>query len=107
MIPTGLTAGRWRAAFVVTMPAASGSHRFAARDVGSIEAMSDQRTTPNERTKQAERAERNAEHGADRAPTPDEEKVARSQDDLDPEVAEDYREMTRRGADSKGEGRIP
>lgn len=42
---------------------------------------------------------------ADRMPTEDEERVA-DQQELDPEVAESYREAAERGASLEGEGRI-
>jgi hypothetical protein len=65
-----------------------------------------ERTRPDEQTRQAERAEAGTEAGADRMPTPDEERVADSLES-DPEVAEHYEEMAERGANQKGEGRIP
>jgi hypothetical protein len=39
-------------------------------------------------------------------PTPEEEQTADSLE-LDPEVAKNYEEMAERGANQKGEGRIP
>jgi hypothetical protein len=64
------------------------------------------RTRPNDQTRDAERAEAEVHSGADRMPTPDEEKVADSLD-VDPEVAENYEEMAERGANQQGEGRVP
>jgi hypothetical protein len=64
------------------------------------------RTRPNDQTRDAERAEAEVHSGADRMPTPDEEKVADSLD-VDPEVAENYEEMAERGANQQGEGRLP
>jgi hypothetical protein len=66
----------------------------------------DDRTKPSPETRAAEREEAGAEHDADRAPTSDEEAVA-DELDVDPEVAANYEEMAERGADQKGEGRIP
>ncbi len=43
--------------------------------------------------------------GADRMPTPEEERVAESTE-IDESVAENEREMAKRGANQKGEGRI-
>jgi hypothetical protein len=64
------------------------------------------RTRPNDQTRAAERAEAEVHAEADRMPTPEEEKVADSLE-VDPEVAENYEEMAERGANQKGEGRIP
>lgn len=58
-------------------------------------------------TEAAEEADAGAAHHADRMPTPDEERVAEDvADDVDPSVAEHYREMTELGARARGEGRI-
>ena len=43
--------------------------------------------------------------GADRMPTPEEERVA-ERTEIDESVAEHEREMAKRGANQKGEGRI-
>jgi hypothetical protein len=45
------------------------------------------------------------EHEAGRGPTPDEEAAAERADAHPDEVAESYREMTRKGAEQEGEGR--
>jgi len=68
--------------------------------------VTDDRTRPNEQTREAERAEAETHSGADRMPTPEEEQVA---DALkpDPEVSKHEKEMTERGAKQKGEGRLP
>ena len=63
-------------------------------------------TRPSSETRDAERAEAEAPHDADRAPTPEEEAVA-EQSVLDPDVAEHERDMAERGANQEGEGRIP
>jgi hypothetical protein len=64
------------------------------------------RTKPDENTRAAERADAETGAGPDRMPTPEEEKVADSLE-LDPEVAKNYEEQAERGANQKGEGRIP
>ena len=68
--------------------------------------MSESPTRPTQKTRDAERREANAEHAADRAPTPEEDERA---DTLEPdaEVAEHEREMAERGAHQEGEGRLP
>jgi len=63
-------------------------------------------TRPSRETRDAERAEADAAHDADRAPTPEEESVA-EQTELDPDVAAHEREMAERGSQQEGEGRIP
>ena len=68
--------------------------------------MSKSPTRLTQKTRDAERNEANAEHAADRAPTPEEDERA---DKLEPdaEVAEHEREMAARGAHQRGEGRLP
>jgi hypothetical protein len=66
----------------------------------------DDRTKPSQETRAAEREEAGAPHDADRAPTADEAAAAEDLE-VDPEVAKRYEEMAERGADQKGEGRIP
>lgn len=68
-------------------------------------------TKPNATTEEEDRAEADASHSADRAPTEDEERAAdeareRYGDDAE-SVAEHERSMSERGANDKGEGRIP
>jgi hypothetical protein len=67
--------------------------------------MSEQ-TRPNDETRAAERDDAQVRAGADRQPTPEEEQRAESSK-LDPEVVEHEREMAERGANQKGEGRVP
>jgi hypothetical protein len=62
-------------------------------------------TKPNDATRQADRAAMNAEHGARETPTPEEEAAA-ERNQVDPETREHYQEMTERGANQQGEGRI-
>jgi hypothetical protein len=63
-------------------------------------------TRPNEQTREAERAEASVHAGADRMPTPEEEATADTLEG-DPKVSEHEQEMAQRGANQKGEGRIP
>lgn len=65
-----------------------------------------EKTRPDEETRAAERDDAQVHAGADRMPTPDEETVADSLKP-DPEVSKNYEEMAERGANQKGEGRIP
>jgi hypothetical protein len=58
-------------------------------------------------TRAADRRDAGARHGADRAPTPEEERIADEvATDVDPSSADHYREMAEIGADVEGEGRI-
>jgi hypothetical protein len=63
-------------------------------------------TRPSDRTREAEREDAQQHAGPDREPTGDEEKAAEGLK-VDPEVAEHYEEMAERGAEQKGEGRLP
>jgi hypothetical protein len=63
-------------------------------------------TRPSAATRKAEQAEAHAEHHSDRAATPEEEAAAESHE-LDPDIAEREEEMLERGANQKGEGRLP
>jgi hypothetical protein len=55
----------------------------------------------------AAQADAAAAHDADRAPTPEEERVAEQQAaEVDPASGEHYREMAERGANLEGEGEI-
>ncbi|MEX2293746.1 MAG: hypothetical protein WD691_08145 [Acidimicrobiales bacterium] len=62
-------------------------------------------TKPTTKTKRAEQIEANAKHEADRPPTQQEEKAAPTE--VDDDTREAYKGMIERGADAKGEGRIP
>jgi hypothetical protein len=57
-------------------------------------------------TIQADERDARADHRADRGPTPEEERAAEGNADLDPASAEAYREAIERGADVEGEGKI-
>ena len=58
-------------------------------------------------TKDAERQEANAEHGAQETLTPEEEAAAERAGGPSDETREHYQEMTEKGANQKGEGRVP
>ena len=64
-----------------------------------------EQTRPNQETRAAERAEAQADHGAPQVPTAEEEQAA-ERNDVSSDVAENYEEMTERGANQQGEGRI-
>lgn len=64
-------------------------------------------TDPTSSNAAAEAADASSDHDADREPTPDEEQVAEDQaSKVDPKVSDYEKEMARKGADAKGEGRI-
>jgi hypothetical protein len=63
-------------------------------------------TTPNRKTRAAERKEAATAAGADRLPSAAEEAAAEAVGDLEPSVAEHERDMAERGAHQQGEGRI-
>ena len=63
------------------------------------------RASASTRAEEATEAERVADAG--RPPTEAEARAADSNPPLDPEVGEHYQEMTERGANQRGEGRIP
>ena len=58
-------------------------------------------------TKDAERQEAHAEHGAPQTPTAEEEAAAERAGSPSEETKEHYQEMTEKGANQQGEGRIP
>jgi hypothetical protein len=66
----------------------------------------DGRTRPSPETHAAEDDDAQRPPGADRMPSEEEERRADEQP-LDPSVSEHEREMTARGADQRGEGRLP
>jgi hypothetical protein len=59
----------------------------------------------DEATQQADERDAHAKPSADRMPTPEEERLAEQQE-LDPQVAESYKEAAERGANVEGEGQI-
>lgn len=64
-------------------------------------------TTPDRNTIAEDRKDLDAPHEADRPPTDEEAAAAARHGDVDPEVAEAYKEAIERGAAQEGEGRIP
>ena len=74
----------------------------AARQVGDRLAPP---TTPDKDSIKEDRAALDADHAADRMPTPEEEAAAERAPDLDPEVAESYKDAMERGAAQEGEGK--
>jgi hypothetical protein len=56
-------------------------------------------------TRQVDEDDARAGHGADRMPTPEEERIADGLE-VDPDVAEAYEDAIERGANVKGEGQI-
>jgi len=63
-------------------------------------------TRPDEATREAERAEADTPARPDEMPTPEEERRA-DKGKVDPSVREHAEEMAERGANQKGEGRVP
>lgn len=68
--------------------------------------MADQQEKITKATKDAERADAQAEHGAPQQPTA-EESAAAEKNDVSPEARENYEEYLDKAKDAKGEGRIP
>jgi hypothetical protein len=64
-------------------------------------------TRPSAETRAAEREEADRAAGADRQPTPEEERDAERAGRPSPETIAHEEEMAERGANQKGEGRIP
>jgi hypothetical protein len=77
----------------MALPAAQGAHFMP--DNADI----------TDETRSADEADAEAAHKADRMPTTEEERLADEQE-LDPKVAEAYKEAAERGANVKGEGEI-
>jgi hypothetical protein len=65
-----------------------------------------ERTRPDRRTREADRADSKAAHRPDRAPTASEEEAAEDQSVTDSARAA-YEDMAERGANAEGEGRLP
>ena len=64
-------------------------------------------TTPDRATIAEDRKALDDDHQADREPTADEEAAAERSGEVDPAVAEAYKDAIERGAAQEGEGRIP
>jgi hypothetical protein len=58
-------------------------------------------------TKEVDRRDANAEHGAPQTPTAAESAAADRHGEVNPETREHYEEMLEKGANAKGEGRLP
>jgi hypothetical protein len=67
--------------------------------------MADERIT--NATKDAEHADAKAEHGAPQVPTAAESEAADRNGGASPETKQNYEEMLEKGANAKGEGRLP
>lgn len=63
-------------------------------------------TTPDRETIAEDRKALDDDHSADREPTEEEEAAAERSGDLDPAVAEAYKEALERGVAQEGEGKI-
>lgn len=61
----------------------------------------------DEETEAAEVEEAQAEPDPGRGPTPTEEQAAERAGEPDEATGEAYRDMTRKGAEAEGEGRVP
>ena len=68
--------------------------------------MADDKTRPTRETREAERREARTPPGAGPEPTASDEEVA-DEHEPDEGVREHYEEMTERGANQQGEGRVP
>lgn len=64
-------------------------------------------TRPSDTTQSAEEDDARVHSAPDRMPTPDEEAAAERAGQPRPEVEEQYEEAMERGANEKGEGRVP
>ena len=69
--------------------------------------MADKQERITDATKDADRKAAHAEHGAPEVPTAAEMDAAGQHPQASPETAEHYEEMTEKGANHKGEGRLP
>jgi hypothetical protein len=65
------------------------------------------RTTPSGATRAEEEKDARVESGADTDTDDSDADRAPTREELDPEVAESYEEAIERGADQRGEGRLP
>jgi hypothetical protein len=65
------------------------------------------RTRPSSETRETEDEDARVTAQADDLPTKDEAAAADRADDLEPEAERAYKEALERGANAKGEGRLP
>jgi hypothetical protein len=61
----------------------------------------------SEATKEVDRRDAQAEHGAPQTPTADEAAAADSNGPVSEETKEAYQDFVEKGANAKGEGRLP
>lgn len=69
--------------------------------------MGDKQERISDATKEAGRRDADAEHGASQVPTAAESEAADRNGGASPETKEHYEEMLEKGANAKGEGRLP
>jgi hypothetical protein len=69
--------------------------------------MADKRERISDATKEADRRDAKAEHGAPQVPSAAESEAAERHGQADPKTGAHYDEMLERGARQKGEGRLP
>ena len=69
--------------------------------------MADKHERISDATKESDRRDAKAEHGAPQVPTAAESEAAERQGKVDPKTGKHYDEMLERGAHQKGEGRLP
>ena len=69
--------------------------------------MPDKHERISDATKEADRRDAKAEHGAPQVPSAAEAEAAERRGKADPKTGQHYDEMLERGAHQKGEGRLP
>jgi hypothetical protein len=67
----------------------------------------EEHTRPSDKTRATEQEDAQVHAEADEMPTSDEEAAAERAGDVDEDVERNYKDAIERGADQKGEGRIP
>jgi len=67
----------------------------------------DEHTRPSNKTRATEEEDAQVRAEADQMPTSDEEAAAERAGDIDEDVERNYEDAIERGADEKGEGRLP
>lgn len=78
---------------------------FSSTTSGYKSGMTDH-TKPSNETRQADEASAGTEHKPDRMPTNEEEQATQGKKPSS-STAEHYKEMAEKGANQKGEGRVP
>jgi len=69
--------------------------------------MADKQERISDATREAGRRDADAAHGAPQVPTAAESEAAERRGKADPKTGEHYDEMLERGANQRGEGRLP